>query len=990
MCQRLTFLLVAVLVLGGFGLGPAGAYDRSLCGWWPLDDGSGTTAADASGLAVKGTLFGNPVWSKTGVHGGCLTFDGVDDYVFIDGKFKYGNYTVAIWFRDDSAGQRDIVSCCAPGPSHGILLEIGTDGRMRFLHRFPLGTSGGTSIYSTASYADGKWHHVAATKSATTITLYMDGTQAATAADSSVFGASDAFGICLGVLANGQTPVARPLVGAMDDLQIYYRALSAGEIPGTMLGVVDKSRATVVSPSAGATDVPRDATLNWDAGENPSVHDIYLGTTLADVNAASRTAAKGVLVSKGQADTAFTPASMFAYGQTYYWRVDEVNQSADATLFKGTVWSFTVEPYSYPITAKIATTASSAQAGMGPEKTVDGSGLTGDVHGNDTATMWLSTGTSPNWIQYQFDKVYKLDRLLVWNVNEPLESLVGFGAKDVKVEYSTEGATWTALANVPQFSQAPGTAGYAANTTVNFGAVMAKYVKLTINSNWGACSPVVGLSEMRFYYAPVQARVPQPAAGATGVDPRSLLTWRSGREAAKHQVYLSTDANAVRNGTAPVTTMLMPSFDTSGTFLLGQTYYWKVNEVNDAMKPSTWEGDVWSFSTAALLVVDNMEIYNVTTKPIYETWVDGFGTTTNGSQVGYTDPKTTGTYGDVTTFHGGKQSMPFQYGLIAGKPSEATCTFDGPQDWTLFGIKGLLLWFYGNSTNTVTTMYVKINGVRVAYDGDPGALLAKGWHLWYIDLSTLTGVNLKKVTDLTIGFEGGKGIVLFDDIALTASSRQLVTPVAPAATNLVAHYLFDGNVKDATGNHSGTAFGAPTYPTGKVGQAIKFDGLHDYVDSPGTYTLVSYTVALWFRVDSGTGSRDLVSMYDDKGASGVLLEVQDPATVRFLHRAPLGVASANESISSTSTYGDGTWYHVAAVKSATTASLYINGELVASVANSAVFDKALTHLTVGVLRVDSLSRYLPGAVDDLYLYARALSQAEVASLAGRTQPFDRP
>ena len=46
---------------------------------------------------------------------------------------------------------------------------------------------------------------------------------------------------------------------------------------------------------------------------------------------------------------------------------------------------------------------------MGPEKTIDGSGMTGDLHGIGT-TMWLSAGTPPNWIQYEFDKVYKLQR----------------------------------------------------------------------------------------------------------------------------------------------------------------------------------------------------------------------------------------------------------------------------------------------------------------------------------------------------------------------------------------------------------------------------------------------------------------------------------------------------------------------------------------------------------------------------------------------------
>jgi hypothetical protein len=988
MCQKLRILWVVTLVLGGFGVRPAGAYDASLCGWWPFDDGSGAVAVDASGKAVNGTLFGDPAWSRDGKHGGCLTFDGTDDYVFIDGKFKYANYTIAVWFRDDSPGQRDIVSCYAATVLHGILLEVGTDGRMRFLHRFPLGTGGGSNIYATGPFADGQWHHVAATKSATEIALYIDGKEAGRTADASVFGAADAFGICLGALDN-ERGLARLFLGAMDDLQIYYRALSAAEIPGTMAGLVDKAQAMNVSPANDATDVPRDATLNWTVGQYASTHDVYLGTTFADVNTAARTAAKGVLVSQGQTDPTFRPDGVFAYGQTYYWRIDEVNKTPDGTVFKGNVWSFTVEPYSYLITG-VKATASGSQAGMGPEKTVDGSGLTGDLHGTDDTTMWISSGTSPNWIQYQFDKVYKLDKLLVWNANQTIESVLGFGAKEVKVEYSADGVTWTALADVPQFAQAPGQVGYAANTTVSFGGAMAQYVKLTITSTWGGVGSITGLSEVQFSYIPVQARAPQPAAGATGVDPRSVLSWRAGREAAQHQVYVSTDANQVGSDAALVGTVSNASFDAGGVLQLGQTYYWEVNEVNDAATPPAWEGDVWSFSTALVLAVDDMESYNDEEGKdtrIYEVWVDGYGTKTNGSQVGYDSAP----FAERTVFHGGSQSMPLQYNNTTAAYSEAARTFDPPQDWTLFGVKGLTLWFWGDPANTATTMYVKVNGQKAAYDGDPGALLTKGWHFWYVDLSTLTGVNLKKVTDLAIGFEGGKGIVLFDDIALTPAGRNLLTPTKPAATGLVAHYAYDGDVTDSTGAHPGTVTGAPRYIAGQVGQAIQLDGARDYIDSLGTYNLPTYTVALWFRIDGGTGQRDLVSLYDELGGHGILLEIGDPATVRFLHRAPVSTSGpASESIYSTSTHDDGAWYHVAVVKSATTMSLYINGELAASAPNSTVFDKALAHLSVGVLRVDSLGRYLPGAVDDLYLYSRDLSQAEIASLAGRTQPFDTP
>ncbi|MBN1360367.1 MAG: hypothetical protein JW993_07240 [Sedimentisphaerales bacterium] len=45
---------------------------------------------------------------------------------------------------------------------------------------------------------------------------------------------------------------------------------------------------------------------------------------------------------------------------------------------------------------------------------------------------------------------------------------------------------------------------------------------------------------------------------------------------------------------------------------------------------------------------------------------------------------------------------------------------------------------------------------------------------------------------------------------------------------------------------------------------------------------------------------------------------------------------------------------------------------------------------MGVLRDEDLVRYWPGALDEAYLYTRPLSQAEVAWLAGRTQPFNTP
>ena len=187
----------------------------------------------------------------------------------------------------------------------------------------------------------------------------------------------------------------------------------------------DPGAAVEPDPADKATDVPSDVTLNWNAGKFAATHNVYLGTDFADVNNATAANASGILVSTGQTATTYEPAAPLKYGQTYYWRIDEVNAPPTAsTVFKGDVWSFTVEPYAYPIT-NVTATASSSQAGMGgPEKTVDGSGLNADdQHSASEKQMWLSDGAPPNWIQYEFDKAYKLHELWVWNQNQAIESI---------------------------------------------------------------------------------------------------------------------------------------------------------------------------------------------------------------------------------------------------------------------------------------------------------------------------------------------------------------------------------------------------------------------------------------------------------------------------------------------------------------------------------------------------------------------------------------
>jgi hypothetical protein len=535
------------------------------------------------------------------------------------------------------------------------------------------------------------------------------------------------------------------------------------------------------SPEDGETDVVYDVIMSWTPGEYANTHNIFIGTDLNDVNNATVSDPLGTITSIGQAadEITFDPGPL-EFGTTYYWRVDEVNAPSSPGEYKGPIWSFTVEPYALKIPAEniTATASSQSSANEGPEKTIDGSGLDPNgLHSVDTKAMWLSDGSDPGsaWIQYEFNKPYKLHEMLIWNYNGN-GILYLYGIQYPKIEYSLDSADWTQV-DVSELAPAPGEDGYAANTTIALNGAAAKYVRITANNNFAGGASVFnkfGLSEVRFMYIPVSARNPVPENEATGVAIDTSLSWRPGREAAEHQVYLSTDQQAVIDGTAPASTVNQSSYSPSTALNLGNTYYWRVDETNSVEAIPTWLGDIWSFNTQPYLVVDDFESYNDIPEGqndshlVYLTWIDGYDNpTTNGSTIGYAS----GASMETATIHGGKQSVPVLYDNTTASMSEVTVNpgqLPIGRDWTKGSPQALVLWVYGDPNNTAADrMYVKVNNAKIVYDGD---LAQAQWQEFQIDLASL-GVNLGNVTSLTIGFErtggaGGSGMVFIDDIRL--------------------------------------------------------------------------------------------------------------------------------------------------------------------------------------------------------------------------------
>jgi len=408
----------------------------------------------------------------------------------------------------------------------------------------------------------------------------------------------------------------------------------------------------------------------------------------------------------------------------YYWRVDEVNAPPDNTIFTGDIWSFTVEPIAYPIDGgNIIATASSSELNKEPENTVNGSGLdvSGLLHNSiGNANMWLSSqgGQQPSWIQYEFDKVYKLLEMWVWNSNESLEPVIGLGMRDVTIEYSADGTDYTALGTTHEFTRAPGMEGYAHNTTVEFNGATAKYVKLTANSNWGGILNQYGLSEVRFFYKPVHAKEPSPTSGAVNIALEPTLGWRAGREAAVHNVYFSDDEQAVIDGTADMTTVTDASYGPLDLDI-GRTYYWRVDEVNNTETPDTWQGDVWDFTTFEYFVIDDMEDYNdYEPDRVFDTWIDGWGINENGATVGYESPSFVDGehFVETTIVNSGSQSMPYFFDNSVGN-SEATLALSSLRNWAEKGIGSLTLWFRGNPAGFVEdpagTYTINASGVDI-------------------------------------------------------------------------------------------------------------------------------------------------------------------------------------------------------------------------------------------------------------------------------------
>ncbi|MBW8015217.1 MAG: prepilin-type N-terminal cleavage/methylation domain-containing protein [Planctomycetes bacterium] len=224
-----TFKTSAFLAVNGSsGSGPVPEEPISTppIGWWKFDDASGTTAVDSSGNGNDGTLneMTGDEWT-TGVDGGALAFDGIDDRVEGIGNCPTANFTVAAWAKDTNtifdsnkwaviySAEQEIWLGVDRGEFPILWLDCGGNGK-------------GANL-AVGAWTHNVWHHIAATWDGTDIHIYLDGVDMLI----TVYGVPENPGAKAAAIGDySKEKDKESWNGLIDDVRIFDYALTAGEI----------------------------------------------------------------------------------------------------------------------------------------------------------------------------------------------------------------------------------------------------------------------------------------------------------------------------------------------------------------------------------------------------------------------------------------------------------------------------------------------------------------------------------------------------------------------------------------------------------------------------------------------------------------------------------------------------------------------------------------------------------------------------------------
>jgi hypothetical protein len=565
----------------------------------------------------------------------------------------------------------------------------------------------------------------------------------------------------------------------------------------------------------------------------------------------------------------------------------------------------------------------------------------------------------------------------------------------------------------------------------------------------GGQSPGFDLSNIRArvsHDCGVTPCCPNPVSGAIGVSPYAKLTWSAANRPAGHVIYFSPVAAQVRDAAAGVQYPVPPEDANSfqpPALGLGRTYYWRVEEIGgrgsgfgDQSSGTLTPGNIWSFTVAGHLVIEDFEAYDLKGHFLYETWQPRVWAGVSIEQ------------GIVASC---RQSMSFHYHYDSTWSSEVARTFERPQDWAHAEAQVLQILLRGTAGNGTRggQMYVTLGDGQVeqtvAYTGDLNILADPHWSAWRIALANFDKIDLAHVTGIAMGLRAatanpqdrGLGTIYVDDITLhpalclsapgsteLAESRfpmdltddcgvdyrdlqrlaqdwlcdrnRIFAVSAPNAP--ILWYDFEGNAEDRAGHANGRIHGRCNFVPGVYGQAIDFTSQGDSVTVPEAASVLArtreaITITFWQRGDDSTHLNDTICCSNYVyGQSNPPLAIhlgcwRNPGQYRWDCGSPWSFGNRLAGRHQDKSEWTGRWNHWAFTKDIRVGpdghkgrmEIYLNGTLYDRRTGTGTPIADIISFEIGT---GWYGRY-DGLIDDFRIYDYALSPAEIAHVATR-------
>ena len=207
------------------------------------------------------------------------------------------------------------------------------------------------------------------------------------------------------------------------------------------------------------------------------------------------------------------------------------------------------------------------------------------------------------------------------------------------------------------------------------------------------------------------------------------------------------------------------------------------------------------------------------------------------------------------------------------------------------------------------------------------------------------------------------------------------------AQGLVLYLPFDeGNgtmTKDYSGNENNSTITGASWAEGKIGQALSFDGVDDYVEIPHSESLAitkAISIEAWFNTATKTLPNNHRMIFSFRSGTYLSLYSNGYAYPLF----SLYIDGTSRAVNSNFSPSIGKWHHVVGTWDGVTMSIYVDGVLRNSASpRTGTLDTGTTSKFVGKYTISGYEFY--GLIDEVRVYNRALSADEVRALYDATK-----